>query len=183
MSLKNLDPDKNNVRKTLFGETRPVLELPRTGLDNALEVLAAAGLLTPLAYLYKNWASLPARFPTHFGASGLPDAWGGRESLLILLAVSLILYPLLTVLSYFPHIYNYPWRITEENAERQYRLARSLMLWIKVEMLWLFGYIQWSSIQVALGKAAGLGTAFLPITLAVAFGTLAIYIWAAWRGR
>ncbi len=41
-------------------------------------------------------------------------------------------------------------------------------------IVWLFAYIQWKTIQVALGQADGLGSAFLPVFLVVLTAT-AIY--------
>jgi hypothetical protein len=175
--------NQNQPKKNRFGQSRPVIDLQRTSLDNILEALAALGLIAPVYYLIKLWPQLPDRFPTHFGVTGAPDAWGGRESLLPLLIIGLFLYALLTGLSFLPQVYNYPVEITPDNAERQYRLARGLILWMKVELVWLFGYTQWSSIQVALGGASGLGIGFLPVILGVVFGTIGVYLWKAFRQR
>lgn len=41
-------------------------------------------------------------------------------------------------------------------------------------IVWLFAYIQWKTIQVALGQADGLGSAFLPVFLVILTAT-AIY--------
>tara|TARA_B100001123_G_C15327460_1_gene1030049 strand:- start:909 stop:1064 length:156 start_codon:yes stop_codon:yes gene_type:complete len=40
--------------------------------------------------------------------------------------------------------------------------------------MWLFAYIPWKTIQVALGQADGLGSAFLPVFLVILTAT-AIY--------
>ena len=42
-----------------------------------------------------------------------------------------------------------------------------MMGWLKAELTWLFAYIVWAVIRVALGRANGLGWAFLPLALAV----------------
>ncbi|NPV92376.1 MAG: DUF1648 domain-containing protein [Firmicutes bacterium] len=183
MPTKDPGTDKKSLREKLFGQPRPVIDLPRTSLDNMLEALALLGLITPVYYLIKVWPHLPERFPIHFGINGVPDAWGGRGSLLPLLFISLFPYVLLTVLSFFPQTYNYPVEITPDNAERQYRLARGLILWLKFELAWLFGYIQWFTIQVAMGNASGLGIWLTPVVLATVFGTLGVYLWKSFRQR
>jgi hypothetical protein len=158
------------------GSYRPKLSLPRPLVDNLLEIAALAGLVGIGIMVWTCWPSLPARLPTHFGASGLPDAWGGKGSLFSLPLVGLLLYVTMTVIYCYPQIYNYPGKLTEANAERQYRLARSLVQWIKVEIVWLFWYLEWQTIQVGLGKSGGLGSAFIVVFLAVLFGTIGLYM-------
>ena len=130
-----------------------------------------------------SWSSLPAEIPQHFGASGRPDATGARWTILVLPAVGVILYVALTVLARFPHKANYLWPITEENAARQYRLARTVLTAVKGEIVWFFGYVVQQTIQVATGSAEGLGAIFLPIFLVVTFGTLGGYVVLAYRAR
>jgi hypothetical protein len=164
------------------GNYRPVLNLPRPLLDNLLEVAAVAGLLGMLLMAWAYWPELPARLPTHFGPSGLPDAWGGKGSLFIMPVVGGFLYGMMTVIYRYPQICNYPVKLTEANVERQYRLARSLIQWLKAEIICLFWYLEWQTIKVGLGKSGGLGGALLPITLLLLFGTLGAYLRQCTRG-
>ncbi|MCX6377398.1 MAG: DUF1648 domain-containing protein, partial [Armatimonadetes bacterium] len=154
---------------------RPVLKIPLSPTEYGLEVFAVLGFLFGVVATRVYWTRVPESIPTHFGAAGQPDAWGAKWNLLLLPAVSLVIYALFTILSRFPHIYNYPVRITEENAERQYRIARSLMYWMKAEIVWLFTYIEWQSIQTALGKSYGLGILMTPVTLVILFATVIVY--------
>lgn len=162
---------------------RPVLDLPRNAFENALEFLGAMGLLFMFAMVAQYWANLPERIPSHFGISGLPDAWSGKGTLLILPVLSVVLYGGLTVLSRYPHIYNYAWPITPKNAAAQYRLARQLVIVLKTAIVWIFAYLDWQTIQTALGRAQGLGQTFLPIFLVVVFGSLGFYLYKAFQAR
>lgn len=162
---------------------RPVLNLPASPAETVLGLIAAAGVVFAIVTLVVHWAALPERVPTHFGPSGRPDAWGSKTSLLLLAAFSIVLYAGLTVLARYPHKYNYPVRITEENAPRQYLLARAFIGWLKVEVVWLLGYIERKTIQVALGEAQGLGVSSLWILLALLFATLGLYLLNAYRAR
>jgi len=164
-------------------EQRPVLDLPRGPSEIVAELLALAGVIGTLVVLRRAWPDLPDRVPTHFGPTGEPDAWGRKASLLFPPIVMMVLYTGLTILSRYPHIFNYPWRITAENAARQYRLARAMLSWLKAELVWLFAYLVWGVVRVAQGQAAGLGVAFLPVALLASFGTLGGYLWAAARAR
>jgi hypothetical protein len=68
-------------------------------------------------------------------------------------------------------------RITAENAERQYRLARQFLAVLKAELIWVFTLINWASIGVALERCNGLGIFFLPVFLIIVFGTIGVYIY------
>ena len=163
---------------------RPVLHIPLSTSEILVEIAALVGVLLTVVVIVQSWPTLPDTIPTHFGVSGQPDAWGSRVSLWLLPGISILLvYIPLTIFSRFPHIGNYPWNITEENAETQYQLVRSMMGWIKAETVWLITYIIWKTIQVACGKASGLGTTFLWIFLLLIFLTPAIYFYRAYRAR
>ena len=107
---------------------RPVMTLPLTNLEKVLELLSGMGVLFNLVLVIIAWGTVPDRIPTHFDPSGLPDSWGGKESLILLPMAVIFLYSLLTVVSRFPHTFNYPWKITEENAKAQYLNARYLLV-------------------------------------------------------
>jgi uncharacterized membrane protein len=162
---------------------RPIIDLPYTSQEWALEVVAIGGIALIIGMLSLAWSNLPALVPTHFGPSGQADAWGDKRSILILPAMSVILYLMLTVTSRYPHKFNYLWPITAQNAREQYRLARLLLVWLKAEMIILFTFLIWATIRVALGQAEGLGFVFLPIVLGVMFGTIGIYFYYAYINR
>jgi uncharacterized membrane protein len=129
--------------------SRPVLHLPRTPFEKLLEALTALGIIILIAMTVWGYFALPAVIPTHYGFSGAPNAYGGKGSLLPLPIVAICLAVLLTVLSHYPRRYDYRWPITAENAPRQYSLARLLLLWITLEMVWMFCGLQGLIIQSA----------------------------------
>lgn len=129
------------------------------------------------------WPSLPERVPTHFNAAGEPDAWGSPITLVVLLGVSVGLWLGLTILQRFPHLYNFPWPITESNAAEQYRLMRSLLIWLKAELTWLFAYLTWGAVQTARGEVDGLNPLFLPIVIGGIIGTVILFLTRAARAR
>lgn len=162
---------------------RPVLALPRSSFEMVAEFLALAGVVVMVVVWLRAWPDLPDRVPRHFDATGKPDAWGSKTWTLFPLLVMMVLYAGMTILNRYPHIFNYPWRITAENAERQYRLARTMMSWLKAELVWMLAYIGWGMVRVAQGTATGLGVVFLPALLIAVFATLGVYLWAAARTR
>lgn len=171
------------MSKTGNKNKRPVIKLPLTNTEKVLEIISGIGILLIFILTAASWRIMPEQIPTHFGASGIPDGWGGKESLVFLPIGSFLLYLLLSVVNRYPHTFNYPWKITEENAKIQYQNARYLMVFLKAEIIWSFTYIQSITIQVALGKAGGLGYAYLAIFLTVLFGTIGVYFYKAYLDR
>lgn len=162
---------------------RPKIKVPFSSFELWLEIVSWAGLVFMVLVLIEFWPSLPDTIPSHFNAWGRPDGYSGKGSLIFLPAAGLLLYLMLATLRFFPHIYNFPWPITEQNAEVQYRLAIDLLAWLKAEIVWLFAYINWGSVQVALTHSKGLGAGFLIIVLVGIFGTLGIYLFLANKAR
>ena len=132
----------------------------------AVEAVALAGLLACLLLLLA-YPGLPERVPHHYGAAGVPDAWGPKSIFLVLPLLALVQYGLLSVLG---------WGL----ASGETAGAAALLGWVKVELVWLLAYLEARTIQVAHGAADGLGAAFLPVVVVVLVGTVA---WHAWRLR
>lgn len=162
---------------------RPALKIGRTAAERVAEVIALVGLAAMILVTAAHWPLLPERLPQHFDAAGRPDAWGSWGMLLTELLVTVGLYAVLTVLSFFPRWFNYLWPITPENARDQYRLARQLVVHLKVVVVWIFGYIAWGTIRTGMGRMAGLGAAFLPVSLILVFGLIVVYLVRSYRVR
>ncbi len=164
-------------------ETRPVLEIPQSSIERAIEAIALIGVALIVALPIHFWQSLPDQVPKHFGLVGQADAWGAKVWVLTLPMLSVLLYVGLSLLSKYPHRFNYPWRITPENAQRQYRCARQLLLGLKTVGVWIFLWIVWRTIQTALGNTTGLGEGFLAIALMSICATLEFYFLKSYRER
>jgi hypothetical protein len=94
-----------------------------------------------------------------------------------------VTYIILTVGLRFPHIFNYPFEITEENAERKYRNATQMVRVIKTFLVIIFGYLTYATIKNGLGEMQGLGIWFTPTTLVSVLGTIGYFIYQAFRLR
>ncbi len=170
-----------DVHTTLAG--RPVLQLPRSTVETILEIVAAAMLVLHVMLIATTWSTLSGVIPVHFGHSGIPDRWGGRGFFLLPGVVSLLLYVVLTVLSRYPHKFNYPWPITGENARRQYQIGRAMILSLKVETVAIFLYLQWRVVIILERNVEGLGRGFAPAVLALVIGTMTYFVFQAFRAR
>lgn len=162
---------------------RPQLNLPRTKIDYGLEILAALGVALSLYNLLVAYPTLPASIPVHFNFKGEVDSWGGKETVWILGVGSVVLFGTLTLVSRIPHLYNYPWEITAENATRQYRLARTFITLLKTEIAWLFAFILGETIKVALGESNQLQPTILYLYLAMITASVVGYFVLSYRAR
>jgi len=156
---------------------RPVLKIPRSPLENVTEVLAVLGIIVNALILYYYWPALPDVIPTHFGISGEADGWGSKNTLFFLVGMGIFSYVLMTVLNFFPHTFNYTVEITEKNARAQYANARLMMNFMKVELVYLFAYITWGSVQAALGNASGLDMRIMIVAIIVITVSPLYFIW------
>lgn len=124
---------------------------------------------------------LPATIPTHFGLDGQPNGWGSSSMLFLLPVISLGTYLLMTVVGLFPVKMNLPVKITEENRPRLQAIARTMVAWIKVEMVSLFAWIQWSIIQAARSPERGFAALPVPAAVGVILATVLCFIVAMQR--
>ena len=164
-------------------DQRPRLELPRTRLEIMLEFAAAAGLLLGFYLLLTKYASLPDTIPVHFNFKGDPDSWGSKATIWIIGAASLILYSSMTLITRAPHIFNYPFSITAENAERQYRIARTFLTLLKTEIVWFFSVLISDTIRIGMGEAKQLAPAGLFAFLALLAVSVIGFFVIAYRAR
>jgi uncharacterized membrane protein len=162
---------------------RPILRLPLSTLEKIIELAAGIGILAVIFILLLYRPAIPDIIPRHFNGAGNPDAWGDKGLLSALLAIPIAIYLAITLLSRFPQFYNYPFALTEENVERQYRCARMLMAALKAEIVWFFAYLEWKIIETAFGNAQGLGQGLVPALLICFTGTVAVYVFQARRLR
>jgi hypothetical protein len=167
----------------LANGARARIDLPWDGADRALSIAATLGLVALVAGSIWAWPNLPPVIPIEFGFGGQPVGWGHRAYLLLLPIIGGALYGLLTVVARVPHVYNYPWPITAQNAARQYLLARRLILAVRVVVVLVFLALLVGTTMVALGRSIGLGPWWLPALLSCVVITLAWYLAAANRAR
>jgi uncharacterized membrane protein len=157
-------------------DPRPRIKIKLTLPDWITEFIAISFLIILIALPLIYYNSLPDRIPVHFNGAGFPDGFGSKSTLWILPITAVFLYILITVLEAFPHIYNFPVKITTGNAATQYRLATRLLRILKTVLLILFSFMSYKTIRTATGDSAGLGKAFLPVFLLITFGVVIVYI-------
>lgn len=151
---------------------RPRIKISLDGFDICLEIIGALSLIFLLGYPLYNYPSLPDIIPTHFDVYGNPDHFSPKNMLAILPSIGLGLYLGLTLLNFYPHLFNYPQDITELNAAKSYKIATKLIRGLKLLISCFFAYIIFSSIQIARGNQEGLGN----FTLAIFIGAIFLFM-------
>ncbi|MEG4286581.1 DUF1648 domain-containing protein [Microcoleus sp. A006_D1] len=162
---------------------RPVISLGLSPADLAVELSGAIAILLAVLPIVQFWPVLPDRIPIHFGLGGQPDALGDKIAIWMLPAVAAIIFAVITAVSRYPHTFNYPVRITEQNARRQYLLARSLLVWLKAEICWLFALVVRQQILVALGNAQRVSVELVFGIILLIFATVGVYFVRAYSAR
>ncbi len=162
---------------------RPKITLIPSTADKLVELLGWLILLTLWGWTFTHYSALPDTIPTHFNAAGEADGFGSKASLIALPIIATLLFIGLTVLNRYPHIFNYPAAITQDNALRLYTLATRMLRYLKLVLVLVFGGIEFMTIQNATGKAAGLGAWFLPLTLVLIFIPLIYFVIKSVQGK
>ena len=161
--------------------TKPKIKIRKEPLDHVLEAIAILGVLIALALVAIYVSKMPDTIPIHFGGNGKPDGFGTKYNLWILPVVGAALVFVLLFINRFPHTFNYPVDITEENAEDQYRFGNRLMRLLAAFIGVLFCFLTHRIILSAQGKANGIGKLFLPILVVFLFCVIGYYVYKSTR--
>ncbi len=119
---------------------KPKLKIKLTKFDWSIEAIIIAMLLFHLYFVIFNYFKLPDIVPTHYsGISGGADAFGSKEAIFLMPGIAILFFVGLSFINKYPHIFNYPIDITEENAFKEYRLITRFIRFIKLEIILMFG--------------------------------------------
>lgn len=121
--------------------------------------IAAALLLLMLWVLsvYTAWHSAAALTPAPKPGSIL--------QFLILPLLGSLVYTALTLLNRYPHRFNYPVKLTAENALQQYSLATRLIRYLKFIVVLTFALFALSQLLAEQNRLHGLAIWLLPVFL------------------
>jgi uncharacterized membrane protein len=155
---------------------RPKLKLELTQADKTVEIIGWLLISAVWGLTVTNYQSLPDIIPTHYNGAGVADGFGDKWMILTLPLIATVLFVGMTILNKFPHIFNYPTNITQDNALRQYTNATRMIRYLKLIIVVIFGLIAFKTIQNANGQADGLGIWFLPMTLGLIFIPLLYFV-------
>jgi uncharacterized membrane protein len=157
-------------------ETRPKINVSLSPLDKILESTGKLLIIIIWGLTLFVFFKLPALIPTHFNASGQPDDYGNKLTILILPIIATLVYLGLTKLNQHPHTFNYINSITEDNAEKQFTIATRMLRVLKIALLIIFSHIILFTYLTSSGVSNGLGVGLLPFTLGIVLIPIIFYI-------
>ncbi|MEZ7901419.1 MAG: DUF1648 domain-containing protein [Flavobacteriales bacterium] len=144
---------------------RPKIKLNLSKSDKVIEITSWALLIGIWVLAILNFSDLPETIPTHYNGAGEADGFGEKTNIFVLPVIGTILFIGMTILNNYPHIFNYPSTITNENAYNQYSNATRMIRILKLVIVLVFGLILFNTLQNANGNTDGLGNWFLPLTI------------------
>lgn len=147
------------------------IKLRHTKFQIFLEIISILLLIGMFAVLILNWSNIPDKIPGHYNALGEVDRWGNKAELLSLPIIGTLLYLFLTVVCFFPSIWNVPTEITDKNRGFVYSNLLTMMILLKAFILVTFSFLNLNSMQT---KA--LPVFFLPIFLFIIFGIIIFFV-------
>ena len=133
--------------------------------------------ITFLALVYTWWRAiqvypeLPPRIPIHFNLMGKADGWGGRWTIYLLPLIGTV------IAGFWFTIFRLEPGAGKKKLTPEQQVPFSALL---LAMILAFQFINHKIVENALGRAKGLGKAFLPVFLAIIFSLVA---WMNWTGR
>ena len=152
-------------------------------IDRSMNVLYWVVIALLWLYTATNYFSLPGEIPIHFDWSGQPDNTGARYILWLLPAMATVIGVVFMVLERSPHIFNYPFEITKNNAERQYLLAVRLLKVLRISIALLFSFVVYTIIEFVKTGESFNSIEFLLILLVLIIVPLGVYFYVAHRAR
>ncbi|MGA2351393.1 MAG: DUF1648 domain-containing protein [Terracidiphilus sp.] len=154
-------------------------------MRKSLEAISLAGLAFIFWITYQAFTGpnpLPSRIPTHFDAAGNANAWGPPATMWFLPMVAVAIYLVITVISLLPTGFkSMAVRVTAENRARLEALTHQLIACIKLEMICLFAWLQWSILQTVLRGSGTISPIAVPIFMVAVFATVGWHMVAIFR--
>lgn len=156
---------------------RPILKTTKSRLDKYLDTVRLMLLVCMLAIPFHYFSMMPDSIPIHFNSSGKVDSYGSKYFIWLLPMLSILLHFLFKWLIKSPHLLNYPQKITQENALRQYTLASRFLRIIDLFILLLFLYITYTICLLAIGQEKMASIAYVFVFIGLLFVSILFYLY------
>lgn len=147
----------------MFNDYRPKIKLKKNQTQKMLEIITFLCVAFCFVYPAIYYSVLPEQVPMHFNYKGEVDNYGSKNSVFVLGIIGAITAFGLYKLNQYPHIFNYPVKITPENVEKQYRDAVKMLSYVNLLIAILFAIISYQVVNIALenGNQFGVWSEYL----------------------
>ncbi|MGL4654911.1 MAG: DUF1648 domain-containing protein [Sarcina sp.] len=140
-----------------------------------LELLTAITVIGYSIYTFIAWTSAPDTIPTHFNIQGQVDGYGSKNTLFLLVGISIALCLFIYLISRHPNIANYITPIHDGNREAQYNMMSTFTKTLNLELSLMFALMQWDIVHSAINHGGGISTLTTIVPLALIVITSIIY--------
>lgn len=120
---------------------RPVVKIKPNTSEKIVEFLGLIIIICTAFIPLVLYNRLPEIVPTHINIYGEIDGYGGKGILIVLPIISIIAYIGLSILQKYPHVFNYPIGINENNFYKLYSLGINLCRFSKITITLILAYI------------------------------------------
>lgn len=155
---------------------RPKISIPRSNLEKVHDWACLIVIISMFIYTIVSISQMQETIPIHINAKGEADGWGSKWISLLMPIVTIILYILAIPLEKHPEKHNYPERLNTGNIKAFYRNSKTLVSWIKLEVVLIFSYINWSFVHYALDKSTGVSIWYVLIGFPIIILTAVIFV-------
>jgi len=145
---------------------RPKIKIWLTVFDLVIEIAGLVAVLAMWILVIATYSGLPDVIPTHYNGLGQADHFSGKSGIWMLPVIATAVYAGMTILNMFPRVFNYPVKITEDNAFFQYRNMARMVRCLKLVLVLIFGYFV---LHTALNTNNDFDIWFTPLLLAMIF--------------
>ena len=145
--------------------------------DVIIQICTILGLIALIIIPLLAYHKLPETIPTHYGIDGKADGFSGKINVFLLPILGIAIFVFFKWISKYPHKFNYPFQITEENRERSYQTAVRMIKFLNAMILCSLAYITYSTIRTAAGEQSGLSKMFIPIFIILNVGITFYYVY------
>ncbi len=144
------------------------------GLFRSVPLAAVVLGFAVVAFYYGD---LPARIPIHFNGAGQVDGYGPKYTLWLLPVINLLLfYGLEAATRANFKWFNYPVKITPENASVQHEIALQLLAVVRLLVTLLLAWITYATVMAALRPDERLNGWIIGGFLLALFGAIIYYM-------
>jgi len=123
---------------------RPRIKIRLTTFDYIVEIFSILSVLGSIVLYVIYRINPPEVVPMHYNIHGEVDGYGGSKAVLIILPIiNILTYAVLTILNKYPHIFNFPTAVTEENAFFLYKSSTRMVRQLKLLIALLIAFLVW----------------------------------------
>lgn len=134
-----------------------------------MNVIAFVIMAAATVFLLINWGNLPEQIPSHYNFRGEPDDYGGTGSLIFMMVIGWVLLLVMMILGKYPKYWNTGVTRTPANEAVVNRITKDMLDIMEVSIAVLMAYM-----MVVPVRGTGMGIWFMPLFLAVIFGTIIV---------